>query len=83
LIHALHMVQGTMAGAAGAGQTVLTIIKRHSFRNEMGQPIEAAEDLEEIETIGIGERSNGPTENDLRRENALPLRGAHSIGGGR
>lgn len=39
------------------------------------------EDIEELNTIGIGEYRNGPTENDLRRAQGLPLRGAYDLDG--
>lgn len=81
LIHALHMIRGTLVGTTSAdvpGDSNI-IARGHWFKNKTGKRVKALEDLEELNTIGIGEHRNGPTENDLRREHGLPRRGAHSL----
>ena len=45
----------------------------HAYRDEVGLAL-SNRDLEEEETIGIGEEKKNPTENDIRDELGEPMR---------
>ena len=79
LIHALHMVRGTLIGKIDARGEFVMLKGRHRFKDRRGKIVTANEDLEELATIGIGQHGSGPTENDLRREHHVQRRGAHSL----
>ena len=79
LIHALHFINGTHAATVGAEGSLRARFGEHSFRTGSGAKISATEDLEELNTIGIGRYEKGITENALRRFYGLSTRGAYGL----
>jgi len=80
LIHALHIVRGTLIGVPLDDGNLRTVERKLTYRDGSGRKKTIPQDEEELRTIGLGKYRDGLTENALRREHDLPLRGAHNFG---
>jgi len=74
------MVRGTLIGIPLDDGNLGTIEGKLTYLDGSGRKKTIPQDKEELKTIGLGEYRDGLTENALRREHDLPLRGAHGFG---